>query len=189
MKTRKERALKKNGALKGNEVEMKVNRCEERRGVDLPPLDLAAAPTLKALTIRAPWAWAIAEGWKRVENRSWATRFRGRIAIHAAVSKESDADAAATFAALGLEPPTEFVRGAIIGTVELVDILPLDEFLRRFGDDRFDREFAFGPLCWVLREPRLCVPTPCSGNFQLWSVARRLELDRERAERRKNGNK
>ena len=163
---------------------MKENRCGQRRAVETAPLDLAASPDLKALTIRAPWAWAIAQGWKRVENRSWSTNYRGRIAIHAAVSKESDADAAATFAALGIEPPTEFVRGAIIGTVELVDILPLDEFLQRFGDDRFDDGFARGPLCWVLREPRLCVPTPCSGNFQLWSVARRLELDRERAERR-----
>ena len=165
---------------------MKEKRCEQRRAVEIPTLDLAASPALKALTIRAPWAWAIAQGWKRVENRSWATRFRGRIAIHAAVSKESDAEAAATFAALGIEPPTEFVRGAIIGTVELVDILPLGEYLRRFGDDRFDRGFALGPLCWVLRVPRLCVPTPCSGNFQLWDVARRLELDRERAERKNN---
>lgn len=168
---------------------MKEERSEPRRVVEIPTLDLDASPDLKALTIRAPWAWAIAQGWKRVENRSWATRFRGRIAIHAAVSKESDADAAATFASLGLEPPTEFVRGAIVGTVELVDILPFDEFLRRFGDDRFDRGFALGPLCWVLREPRLCVPTPCSGNFQLWNVARRLELDRERAEGRKGGER
>lgn len=167
---------------------MKEKRCDRCVSDDVPPLDLAAAPALTALTIRAPWAWAIAQGWKRVENRSWATRFRGRIAIHAAVSKESDADAAATFASLGIEPPSEFVRGAIIGTVELVDILPLDEFLRRFGSDRFDSGFAVGPLCWVLREPRLCAPTPCSGNFQLWNVARRLELDRERAERRKNAS-
>lgn len=166
---------------------MTNERFWRRGGGDALPLDLAASPDLKALTIRAPWAWAIAQGWKRVENRSWSTRFRGRFAIHAAVSKESDADAAATFAALGLEPPAEFVRGAIVGTVELVDVLPLDEYLRRFGDDRFDREFALGPLCWVLREPRLCVPLPCSGNFQLWNVARRLELDRERAERRKGG--
>ena len=168
---------------------MTNERLLRRDGGDVCPLDLVASPDLKALTIRAPWAWAIAQGWKRVENRSWATNFRGRIAIHSAVSKESDADAAATFAALGIEPPSEFVRGAIIGTVELVDILPLDEFLRRFGDDRFDRGFALGPLCWVLREPRLCVPTSCSGNFQLWNVARRLELDRERAERRKGGER
>lgn len=165
---------------------MTNERLLRRGGGDVCPLDFVAATDLKALTIRAPWAWAIAQGWKRVENRSWSTRFRGRIAIHAAVSKESDADAAATFASLGIEPPSEFARGAIIGTVELVDILPLDEFLRRFGDDRFDRGFARGPLCWVLREPRLCVPTPCSGNFQLWNVARRLELDRERAEGRKS---
>lgn len=39
---------------------------------------------MKALTVRQPWAWAIARGHKTIENRSWTTTYRGPLAIHAA---------------------------------------------------------------------------------------------------------
>ena len=35
----------------------------------------------KALSVRAPWAWAIMHG-KPVENRDWSTGFRGVIWLH-----------------------------------------------------------------------------------------------------------
>lgn len=38
---------------------------------------------MKALSIRQPWAWLIAQGYKDIENRTWPTRFRGRVLIHA----------------------------------------------------------------------------------------------------------
>lgn len=38
---------------------------------------------MKALTIRQPWAQLIAIGAKTIETRSWPTKHRGRIAIHA----------------------------------------------------------------------------------------------------------
>lgn len=37
---------------------------------------------MKAISIKQPWAWAIFHG-KDVENRSWATKFRGELLIHA----------------------------------------------------------------------------------------------------------
>jgi hypothetical protein len=39
---------------------------------------------MKALTIKNPWALLIAAGVKNIENRTWRTKFRGRILIHAA---------------------------------------------------------------------------------------------------------
>jgi len=38
---------------------------------------------MKALTISQPYASLIASGEKWVENRTWATRYRGPLAIHA----------------------------------------------------------------------------------------------------------
>lgn len=38
---------------------------------------------MKALTIRQPWASLIALGVKHIETRSWSTRYRGPLAIHA----------------------------------------------------------------------------------------------------------
>lgn len=38
---------------------------------------------IRALTIRQPWAAAIAHADKRVENRTWPTSYRGTLLIHA----------------------------------------------------------------------------------------------------------
>ena len=39
---------------------------------------------MKALSLRQPWAWAVVEAGKDVENRRWNTKFRGDFLIHAA---------------------------------------------------------------------------------------------------------
>jgi hypothetical protein len=39
---------------------------------------------MKALTLTQPWASLVAIGAKRIETRSWSTKYRGPIAIHAA---------------------------------------------------------------------------------------------------------
>lgn len=39
--------------------------------------------TLPCLSILQPYAWLIVNGHKDIENRGWATSFRGRILIHA----------------------------------------------------------------------------------------------------------
>ena len=43
---------------------------------------------MKALTVLQPWAWALIHGPKRIENRSWATYYRGPLVIHAGKSKK-----------------------------------------------------------------------------------------------------
>jgi activating signal cointegrator 1 len=42
---------------------------------------------MKAITILEPWASLIACGAKKIETRSWSTKYRGNIAIHAAKSR------------------------------------------------------------------------------------------------------
>ena len=39
---------------------------------------------MKALTLTQPWATLVAIGAKKIETRSWATKYRGPLAIHAA---------------------------------------------------------------------------------------------------------
>lgn len=41
---------------------------------------------MKALTIWQPWASLLVSGQKKYETRSWATAYRGPIAIHAAMA-------------------------------------------------------------------------------------------------------
>lgn len=42
---------------------------------------------MKSLSIKQPWAQLIAEGIKDIENRTWPTKFRGRIYIHASAKR------------------------------------------------------------------------------------------------------
>jgi len=137
---------------------------------------------LRAITVHAPWAWAIVSGYKLVENRTWVPRFRGQIAIHAGQSKIDDVIARQQFEQLGLPVPDDFARGMILGTAELVDVLPLDAYLKKYGVNAKNRAFAQGPYCWVLRDPVLCREIKCSGNFQLWNVEKQLKKRRNKKE-------
>lgn len=47
---------------------------------------------MKALSIKQPWASLIAHGIKNIENRTWKTKFRGRIYIHASGNKVKSED-------------------------------------------------------------------------------------------------
>jgi activating signal cointegrator 1 len=40
---------------------------------------------MKALTLTQPWATLVAIGAKKIETRSWFTRYKGVLAIHAAL--------------------------------------------------------------------------------------------------------
>ena len=78
---------------------------------------------MKALTVKQPWAWAIISGRKRVENRTWSTSVRGRIAIHSSKKHEDDWRRLAAMLEddAAWNACSESPAGAILGTVELVD--------------------------------------------------------------------
>src|SRR5262249_5426607 len=69
---------------------------------------------VRAITIRQPWAELIVRGEKDVENRSWRTRHRGPLLIHAGGRAHRE-----LFEEHGVPDSAE--RGAIIGVVEVVD--------------------------------------------------------------------
>ena len=87
---------------------------------------------MKALTIWQPWASLIACGAKRYETRSWPTKYRGPIAIHAAVKdpkrlplmgKEAFERTVREEIDAGRCPEWCFMpTGAVIATAELVNV-------------------------------------------------------------------
>ena len=121
----------------------------------------------KVLSLLQPWAWAIIHGPKRVENRVWRTTHRGRLYIHAGKSMRAldAADPAEWAARFGVPFPDRaaLAFGAILGSVEVVDCVPVDDVR---GDP-----WASGPWCWVLADSRpLPVPKPCRGAQRLFAV-------------------
>lgn len=81
---------------------------------------------MKALTVRQPWAKAIIYGGKDVENRTFNTKHRGPLAIHAGLSVAWGSTAPMADVAFGgwschADEPGDML-GAVIGTVDLVNV-------------------------------------------------------------------
>lgn len=78
---------------------------------------------MKVLTLKQPWATLVAEGIKKYEFRSWKTKYRGKILIHAGSS--IDKQEMEKYRNLGFD----FPKGSIIACVDLIDCLELDKKL------------------------------------------------------------
>ncbi|WP_257765335.1 ASCH domain-containing protein [Burkholderia glumae] len=96
---------------------------------------------MKALSIRQPWAWLIVrpditdltarEAARRaglikdIENRTWPTRYRGPLLIHAGKSmtrdEYEDVEWFLDTTPIELPPAAQLERGGIIGVAKLVD--------------------------------------------------------------------
>jgi hypothetical protein len=112
---------------------------------------------MKALSIRQPWAWLIVNGIKPVENRTWSTKYRGPLLIHAglALAKTSIEEIERRF---GVSIDSEqLLFGGVVGVAELVDIV-----------DDHASPFFEGPFGWVLRRPRALRFMPCPGKLGLF---------------------
>ena len=113
---------------------------------------------MKAITIHQPWAWAVATGRKTVENRTWSTNYRGPLAIHAGISKQS-----LHHARVFPDIPQHLVYGALIAVVTLVDCVPVNALRGS------ELKFVEGPWCWMLQSPILIEPYYCAGYQGLWN--------------------
>jgi len=138
---------------------------------------------MKALSIKQPWATLIALQAKRIETRSWSTRYRGRLAIHASASMSKEdimlckqspfreaLAAGGYFEGSGpAKNPFGLPLGAIIAYATLVDVVPItlenipDEPERSFGN------YTPGRFAWILQDVyRLPEPIPAKGLLRLW---------------------
>lgn len=76
---------------------------------------------MKVLTIKQPWATLIAEGLKEYEFRTWSTKYRGDILIHA--GKSIDRKAMDRFKCYNFKYPT----GCIIAKAKITDSIYVDD--------------------------------------------------------------
>ncbi|HML33835.1 ASCH domain-containing protein [Sporomusa sphaeroides] len=153
---------------------------------------------MKAITIHQPWASLIACGAKQIETRSWATKYRGPIAIHAGKSwtmfRREITYCEPFHSALwpnmtkdelslnGYGRTQLLPVGAVIAIAELVDcvkVIGFDQFANSPILDRKDwllqdaKETAFGDYsigryAWILTNVRAIEPVPAKGMQRLW---------------------
>ncbi len=90
--------------------------------------------TIKAISLVQPYATLIAIGAKRIETRSWSTRYRGMLAIHASKAiprwareeVRDDHHFGDALRQAGLSGGTsDLPTGAIVAVAELVAVVPI----------------------------------------------------------------
>lgn len=128
---------------------------------------------MKCLTIWQPWAWAIINGHKIIENRRQSTSHRGPLLIHA--GKKFDAEGADWLHLqmfCGKIPkiqfPLDYTMGAIVGAV----ILERCETIwnARLSGKPISPWFT-GPWGWHMREPIVFdKPFPLRGRQRIFNV-------------------
>lgn len=134
---------------------------------------------MKAITLYQPWAslWALRE--KRIETRSWSTRYRGPIAIHSSINfpkwaKELCHEEPFRSALLrhGISSVKELPLGAVLGYTEIVDVIKMDDQKIRTLSSQ---ELAFGHyepgrFMWVSNGGQVLKQlVPAKGKQGLWN--------------------
>lgn len=129
---------------------------------------------MKALSLSRPWTTLVLHHGKDVENRTWASSYRGPLVVHGALSFDRRAESWAIYA-LGRSPLSGYERDhptGLLGTVELVAQCLATK--RAEGCD-------CGPWAmpeqvhWRLADPRpFPEPIPCRGALGLWNVPEHL---------------
>lgn len=78
---------------------------------------------MKTITIKQPWASLIVEGIKDIENRTWKTKFRGRVLIHSSAKLDGYSLTEEQFTESGAKVlwDSDDQTSMIIGSVEIVD--------------------------------------------------------------------
>lgn len=151
------------------------------------PIDTTGKREIRVLTIHQPFADEILYGDKWCENRTWETKYRGELFIHA--NKWNRYEPAG-------ESPGKGVIGAIIGKVTLADCFPVTsihkyrnnyygrpdkqhripaelEAIHQFSESEQWSEESFrhvcGEFCFIFTnaEP-LPKPIPAKGKLNIW---------------------
>lgn len=130
---------------------------------------------MKALTVRQPWATLITVGVKRYETRSWPTRHRGPLAIHAGMALDITGLPESSLIKKALCPHgfrelLDLPHGTVVAIAQLVDVYQsvdlrptLGRWQWAFGD------FSDGRFAWELVDARrLDPPVPARGRLGLW---------------------
>lgn len=120
---------------------------------------------MRAISIAQPWAECIVFNGKNIENRTWDTKFRGYLAIHASKSKDlSRFKYCQEDYGLNLTPENvDF--GAIIGIAEIVGVITKKN-LTRETKKWFHGEYGFHLKNII----KLKEPVHVNGALSFWKL-------------------
>jgi hypothetical protein len=120
---------------------------------------------MKAISIKPQWAWLIMNGHKDIENRTWRTKHRGEVLIHASGHKVTKADyeefenECRRHKIKSYPAIDGFKTSGIIGSAEIVECV-----------DRSKSPWFCGPYGFVLENARILPFKPMKGKLNIWEM-------------------
>ncbi len=114
---------------------------------------------MKALTIKQPWAWLIAHGYKDIENRSWYTPVRERVLIHASKTFDLDGHGYVRMHFPQIVMPIVFDMGGVVGEMTITGCVR-----------RSPSAWFFGPFGFTLEDARPLPFIPLRGQMGFFDV-------------------
>ncbi len=142
---------------------------------------------MRAITLTQPWASLMILGEKFFETRSWPTKYRGPIAIHAAMGFPTRIKKLARcqepfrsiLAKHGITDPEQLPTGAILGVTSISGCARTEAVRENFSPleiqfgDYSDGRYVFGTS-----SVRKCkVPVSCPGALGIWKVSDQIAAE------------
>lgn len=125
---------------------------------------------MKVLSIKEPWASLIMNGTKKIETRSWKTKYRGEIYIHASLSKAKITKSEV----YELIKDMNFKCGYIICKCNLVDCIYMtDEYVNDMKINHYEEyicgHYEVGRYAWIVEDVKVIEPIKAKGKLGLWN--------------------
>ena len=125
---------------------------------------------MKALSVRQPWAWLLVEPYKNVENRTWSTKYRGELLIHASSwRKPHEIEACRQWVknktGIVVPPDDELHFGGFVGRLELWTVITAHHRLA-------DNVWFEGPYGFMTRNARRIPFVAAKGALRLFEAGK-----------------
>jgi hypothetical protein len=142
---------------------------------------------MRAVSLLQPWATLIALGYKQYETRSWSTKYRGPLAIHASAGKSAavrelcatDPIISAILKKHGLTYDA-LPRGVVLGITTIDEVWEVEKLLRirRLNDTELAcGDYSPNRYIWELGNFRKPDELPkCKGMLSLWEVPESVDF-------------
>lgn len=137
---------------------------------------------MKVISLLQPWASLVVLGHKKIETRSWNTKYRGELLIHASARFDKEQERLAFEFSQLLKDSRVYHchRGAIIGKanltgtettdfLEYIESNPNLAILENWEQERAFGDYSPGRYGWLLSDPVIFdVPIAAKGKLGLW---------------------
>lgn len=139
----------------------------------------------KVISLFQPYASAIfiGDGLKKIETRGWSTNFRGSLLIHATLKPVHKTlcelprylrdKIVSILNSAGVRFLIDLPHGAIIGSIELIDCVPIEKLYGSVCDTPRERalgDWSPGRFGWIIKNPiAFEKPIPAKGHQGFWN--------------------